>query len=284
MKKFLYRILCGFFLGLSVFAPGFSGSVIAITMGIYQDIVRISSNPFKNLKQNIVYCIPLAIGAALSGVLFILGFKWLFENFEKATFLLFVGLMVGNIPVIFDEVKKHEFKVQNLIGCIVAFGAALALGLFATTVTQTTAAEGLTASLPLLALAGAAAGATALMPGMSVSMVLIIIGVYSQLIFTASELMHMDFTYLLPFGLFALCALVALVLTSKGIKYVFERFPGFANTAVLGFMGGSLIGILYQSLKLQEANFSWVVGIAALAVGVGISMLFVFMGRKMEKA
>ena len=61
--KFLYRILCGFFLGVSVVAPGFSGSIIAITMGIYQDLLRIISNPFKQFKKNVKYCIPLGIGA-----------------------------------------------------------------------------------------------------------------------------------------------------------------------------------------------------------------------------
>ena len=57
VKKFLYRVLCGFFLGLSVFAPGFSGSVIAITMGIYKDLVGIASNPFKRFKQNVCTCV-----------------------------------------------------------------------------------------------------------------------------------------------------------------------------------------------------------------------------------
>src|SRR5215510_11894359 len=93
IKKILYRIFCGFFLGLSVFAPGFSGSVIAIIMGIYQDLVRIASNPFKRLKENILFCIPLAIGAALSAVLFVILFSFLFDRYEKATYLLFVGLI-----------------------------------------------------------------------------------------------------------------------------------------------------------------------------------------------
>ena len=65
LGKFFYRIFCGFFLGLSIFAPGFSGSVIAIIMGVYQDMLRIVSNPFKRLKENILFCIPLGIGAEI---------------------------------------------------------------------------------------------------------------------------------------------------------------------------------------------------------------------------
>ena len=68
MAKFLYRIFSGFFLGISLFAPGFSGSIAAIIMGVYQDLVRIISNPFKQFKQNIIFCLPLIIGALISAV------------------------------------------------------------------------------------------------------------------------------------------------------------------------------------------------------------------------
>ena len=92
-KRFLFRVFSGFFLGISVFAPGFSGSIIAIILGIYQDILRIASNPFKDLKQNIAFCFPLAIGVVGSGLLFIVTFSFLFDKYEKATYLLFVGLI-----------------------------------------------------------------------------------------------------------------------------------------------------------------------------------------------
>ena len=280
VKKFFYRVFCGFFLGLSIFAPGFSGSVIAIILGIYQDCVRIVSNPFKRLKQNILFCLPLGIGAAVSAVLFVIAFKFLFDNHEKATYLLFIGLICGNLPVIFTEIKKCGFKKRYLIGGACTFAAALALGVFAAGVGQMPGPEGMIATLPLLALSGLAGGIVAPMPGMSVSMILMIFGVYGQLLFAAESFLRLNFTYLLPLGLFVLCALIGLVLASKVIKVVFERYPGLANSMVFGFMAGSLIGILVQSLRLHDANFNWLVGGIMLAAGLGISMLFVFLGRK----
>ena len=283
VKRFLHRVLCGFFLGLSVVAPGFSGSIIAIIMGIYQDIVRIASNPFKQFRKNVLFCLPLGIGGAISAVLFVFTFKFLFETYEKATYLLFVGLIAGNLPVIFVEMKKGGFMKRHLFAGIGAFAAALALGVFAAGVTNTSAADGITSGLPLLAFGGFAGGVALLVPGMSVSMILIIVGVYSQLIFAAESLLRMDFTYLFPFGLFCLCAAAGLVLASRGIKAVFERFPGFANTAVFGFMAGSLIGILVQSLRLSEPGFSWLLGGSMLAAGLAVSMLFVVLGRIVNK-
>ena len=283
IKNFLYKVLCGFFLGVSIFAPGFSGSVIAIILGIYQDLLRIASNPFKKLKQNVLFCIPLGIGAVISGVLFIITFKYLFDTYEKATYLLFVGLIAGNLPIIFMEVKKSKFKKRYLTGGVGAFAAALALGIFATVAKHPSGAEGFTAELPTLAFGGFAGGVTALIPGMSVSMVLIITGVYNQLIYAVESLLRMDFTHLVPVLLFIICAVIGLVLTSKAIKYIFDKHPGFANTTVLGFMAGSLIGIFIQSLKIEDINFNWVLGGVMLVIGLGISMLFVAMGKNMNK-
>ena len=282
IKRFLYRIVCGFFLGISIFAPGFSGSIIAIVMGIYQDLLRIVSNPFKPLKQNIKFCLPLVIGAAVSAVLFILVFKYLFDTYEKATYLLFVGLVAGNLPVIFSEVKKCGFKKHYLIGGAGAFAVALALGIIAVGIERTSGAEVLTVNWLILALSGFAGGVTALIPGMSVSMVLIIFGVYSQLIFATESLLHLNSTFLIPFGLFCLCAVAGLVAASRGIKLIFERYPGFANATVFGFVSGALIGILIQSLKLSDPNSSWLLCCTMLVAGLCISMLFVVFGKKMR--
>jgi len=282
VKKFFYRVFCGFFLGLSVFAPGFSGSFLAIVMGIYQDLVRIASNPFRRLKQNILFCIPLGIGAAISAVLFVIFFRFLFARYENAACLLFVGLIAGNLPGIYKQIKACGFKKRYLIGAAGAFAAALAFGVFAVDMGQAFATEGITAGLPILALSGLAGGAVALMPGMSVTMTLIIFGVYSQLLFAAEAFLHFDFTDLLPFGLFGACALVGLVLASRGIKAVFERYPGLANSMVFGFMAGSLAGLLAQSLRQHDASVHWLPGGLMLAAGLGMSMLFVLLGRSVD--
>jgi len=296
-NQFFYRILCGFFLGLSVFLPGLSGSVIAIIMGIYQDILRIVSNPFKKLKENIVFCVPLAIGVGISAILFVVVFSYLFETYEKAAYLLFVGLIAGNLPVIYSEIKKYEFKKRYLSGGAVAFIMVLIIGFLATENRQTSGIENI--GLPILMISGFFAGVVALVPGMSVSSILIIFGVYSQLLFIAETLLRssinylihffvtdtllINFNYLIHFAFFGAFAVAGLVLAAGSIKAAFEKHPGFANVTVFGFMSGSLIGILIQSLSMYDSNFSWLFGGAMLAAGLAISMLFVVLGKTMNK-
>jgi len=77
---------------------------------------------------------------------------------------------------------------------------------------------------------------------------------------------------------------VGVVLAARLIKFVFERYPGFANAMVLGFMGGCLAGILAQSLRMRDEGFTWLLGGAMLAAGAGVSVLFAVLGKKMQKA
>ena len=281
MFKFLYRILCGFFLGLSIFAPGISGSVIAIIMGVYHDILEIISNPFKRLKHNILYCLPLVIGAGISAVVFVLLFSFLFETYEKAAYLLFVGLIAGNMPVIFSEIKQHKFKAVYLIGGAVAFVVVFVLGIMALGGgSGSGAAE--SSGLFMFAIGGLIAGFIALIPGMSISTTLIIIGIYSQLIFAAETLLRLNFDLAVHFGLFGICFVGGLVLAAGRIKALFEKIPGFANVAVFGFMAGSLASIFVHALRMPDINFNWIFGGLVLAAGLGISMLFVVISKILD--
>ena len=282
MKKFLYRILCGFFLGLSIFAPGFSGSLVAIAMGVYHEIVRIISNPLKKIKQNLMFCTPIGIGAVISAILFVITFRQLFESYEKATYLLFVGLIAGSIPIVFLEVRKIGFKLHYTVGAVGAFIIAIAIGVFATGIGLI---SGDTASMSDwfgLSIGGFAAGVTALIPGMSLSTVLVVLGVYSPLIYAAEALLRSELSYLLPIGLFLVFTVVGLVSTARGIRFIFKRYPGFANTTVLGFQFGSLLSIMYQSHFIVDTGFTWFLGGIMLIAGLCISIMFLLLGKYMN--
>jgi len=276
-------MVCGFFLGMSIFAPGFSGSLVAIAMGIYHEAVRIISNPFKQLKQNIMFCAPVGIGMVISAVLFVIAFRQLFDSYEKAMYLLFAGLIAGSVPIVFKEVRKAKFKLYHLAGAVGAFALAVAIGIFAS---DSGLMSGDTASMsdwPGLAIGGFAAGVTAWIPGMSLSTVLIILGVFSPLIYAAEALLRADFYYILPIGLFLVCVFVGLMSTAKGIKFVFEKYPGLANTTVLGFIFGSFVSISYQSHQIVDTNFTWLTGGIMLIVGFAVSVSFLLLGKVMNK-
>ena len=275
MKNFLYRILCGFCLGISVFAPGISGSVMAIILGIYDRLLEIASNPFKNLKKNIKFLFPMGIGAVISFVLFVVLFSYLFETYEKATYMLFIGLIAGNIPVVYKEAKTVTFKKRYLVGLVLTAVFACAMGILGET-TEAIQSAAQNHGLWYMGLAGGAAGFASLIPGMSVSMILIVMNVYEALIETVKAL------DIVTVGVVGVCFVVAMGLSSRLIRYVFDRFKGLANYMVIGFLIGSIGGIGYSVFASGFGLMDAVVGVIMLAVGLGISLLFVHLGNKLE--
>jgi putative membrane protein len=272
MGLFFYRIFCGFFLGISVLAPGVSGSIMAVMMGIYGQLLEIMARPFKNLRRNIVFMIPMGIGAALSLLLFILAFSALFEHYERATYLLFVGLIAGNLPTVWQDARKLGFKKHDPAGMAAGFAITVGVGLLSLLQPESQADA---ARFPLfyLGLSGFAGGAVALVPGMSISLVLMLFGVYDHLLESARAI---DIPVILVTGV---CFAAGLALASRLIKLVFDRYGRFANYVVFGILCGSLASVC-MSLPGKGGVFRWWQGVLMVALGLGVSLLFVLLSKK----
>ncbi len=269
VKSFFYRVLCGFCLGISVFAPGISGSIMAIIMGIYDKLLDIASNPLKNFKKNFKFLLPLGIGVVISLVLFVLVFSYLFETYEKAVFMLFIGLIVGNLPTVYNEARKSRFRWYYILGALAAFAIALVVGIISEGEAQIAKEN---TGLIYIALSGILAGSSSLVPGMSVSMILIVMGVYDYLIAAAKSL---DVVTIAVVGV---AFVLSMILSSKLIKFVFTKFSSMAHFMVMGFLIGSVGGI-FLTLPKGGSNLA---GIIMLVIGLAISLLFVYLGKKVD--
>ena len=277
MKKFAYLTVSGFVLGLSMFAPGFSGSVVAIIMGFYHDLIKIVSNPFKNFKENVKFCLPLALGALISAVVFIIAFSYLFEAHPRATHILFIGLIAGNLPIIFKEVKKYPVKAGSISAMAGAFIFVAALGVIGAL--QFVDSAGAVYSLPRMFIGGLVVGTSFFVPGMSVSTILLILGIYEPLINSSRLLLDGNLTYLSAILIFALGMLAAMALTSRLIKKLFEKYAAVANNMVFGFVAGSLVGIAVAATQVGGENFTPVAGLIALIIGLLASVGFIFLSK-----
>jgi len=288
IKRLFIRTFAGAFLGISVFAPGISGSVVAIAMGVYNDIVRIASNPFKPFKKNMIFVAPIAIGMVVSAVGLVLIFPDLFDDYQRTAFMLFTGLIAGNLPMIGAEVKQHKFRTSNGIAGALAF--VIAVGIMILSIFTTDAeATGITSGWWFFLVGGLIAGMLTLVPGMSIATLLIVMGIYPQVMFAANQLFELNANYL-PYLLLFVGGIVAgLVLVAKSIAKCFEKWPGPSHSSVFGFMAGSLVGMAVLGLLAPHpfaiaAGFNWAIDLAALLVGVGISIGFMVMGKKMNNS
>ena len=287
VKNFFYRMLCGAFLGISVIAPGISGSIMAVMMGIYDELITIISNPFKNFKKNVIYLIPMVIGAGLSVIGLIKALDFLFAYYPVPAYLLFMSLIAGSIPTVLEEARKGKIKAKYFIGVAFALALALTVGFLAkadiaVAVDTTNATSvGMRIYLPIC---GAICGMMSMMPGMSVSMLLMMFSVYEPLLHLVTGLLSFNnwftsewYVSILTVGSVMLAFLVGMVLFSNITKRVFEKHRSFAFLTVLGFMTGSVISIFPG---LPSGLLNWVLSIVAVSIGVSISYIFKVLGKK----
>ena len=120
---------------------------------------------------------------------------------------------------------------------------------------------------------GAIAGVMSMVPGMSVSMVLMTLRIYEP---AANAASRFDFATIVPVGL---AFLVGMVLFSNLTKIVFTKYRSFACFMVAGFMTGSLISI-FPGLPVEAVE--WIMSAVAVATGVSVSVLFRYLSRRMK--
>lgn len=287
INNFFYRMLCGAFLGVSVIAPGISGSIMAVMMGIYDELITIISNPFKKFKKNVIYLLPMVIGAGMSIVLLIHALEFLFDNYTVPAYLLFMSLIAGSVPTVIGEAKAGCIKKKYFIGVACALAFALSIGLlakadFAVAVdTTNTASSAMRIYLPIC---GAIAGMMSMVPGMSVSMVLMMFSVYEPLLALASGILKFGnwftpewYTSIVTVGSVGLAFFIGMVLFSNITKRVFEKHRSLAFLMVLGFMTGSIISIFPG---LPKDLFNWILSIVAVSVGLTVSYVFKILGKR----
>ena len=120
MKDKVLLILKGFVLGIANIIPGVSGGTLAITLGIYERMIEAISHFFSNFKDNLKFIMFLGIGIVLSLALFSNVIGFCLDNYQFATILFFIGIILGGTPILFKKVKG-TVNVGNGLVFLIAF-------------------------------------------------------------------------------------------------------------------------------------------------------------------
>lgn len=123
---FLKNFFKGIIAGIGGIAPGLSGSVLLVILGLYERMVNAIGTLFQNFKQNVKFLVPLLLGMGVGVLLFSKIVDYLLETFAFQTRYGFFGLIVGTIPLFYREVRKNGFRNRYYIVIV----AAAALGFF----------------------------------------------------------------------------------------------------------------------------------------------------------
>ncbi|MDD5888382.1 MAG: DUF368 domain-containing protein [bacterium] len=266
--KNIILILKGAIFGIANIIPGVSGGTLALTMGVYEDLISSISNFFKKPKESLKFILPFIFGAALSILLMSKVISLCLDKFPFPTTLFFVGLIIGGIPLLTKKIKKTKPKGLNIFLFILTFALIIFMN-FINSGTNSINLENLSIiTYLLLALVGLIAAATMVIPGISGSFVLMLLGFYEPIVNTISNLT--DFSHffhniaiLIPFGI---GIILGILLVSKLLEYLFKYHEVSTYYAILGFVISSVIVLIMNALSVKISLPHIIIGLILLAI------------------
>jgi len=273
-------ILKGMVIGIANIVPGVSGGTMMVSMGIYDKLIHCITHLFSEFKKSVLFIFPIAIGMVVAIAASSFGLTWLFDNFPFQTTLLFIGLIIGGLPSIWKKVKGNTIKAGHMTVGVLFF--ALVVCLAAVGETEGAAADltfSLVNVLKLLGV-GVVAAATMVIPGVSGSMMLMLMGFYYPVLNAIkdfiSALLHFDMNgiitgmgILVPFGIGVVAGIFGI---AKLIEIIFKKYPLYAYWAIIGLIVASPFAIVLMGTFPALSVVSVLTGIVTLAVGFVIAL------------
>lgn len=261
----------GFFIGLANIIPGVSGGTLALTLGIYEQLIGCISHIFKNLKENIKFLLPIVIGAVISIITLSHVISFSLENYVLPTILFFIGTILGGIPMLLKKVKGSKLSISNLLVFLVTFSMIILL-LFLNSDNVVSFENMHIGNYILLFIVGIITSATMVIPGVSGSAVLMTIGYYKPVIDVIKDITNFsnlanNLMILIPFGI---GVVVGILLIAKLLEFLFKNYEVKTYYGVLGFIISSIFAIIYQNLII---NSSFVFTIPSLIIGIILFIL-----------
>ena len=266
-------LIKGFIFGIANIIPGVSGGTLTITLGIYEDLINTLSHFFKNIKKNIKFLLPILIGAGLAILFGSKIINYCLDKYQVPTTLFFVALIIGGIPLLVKKIEKQKFSISNKLVFLITFGIILIMTFTKTSNYEVTLNLDITQIL-LLFLIGMVAAGTMIVPGVSGSFVLMLLGYYKPIVNTISNLTN-NFTHnlliLIPFGL---GIIIGIVLVAKLIEYLLKKYPTKTYYGILGFVIASIISLIVSL-------FGSIVTIYQILASIILVVLGLFVGYKL---
>ncbi len=248
--RFLKNFLKGAVAGVGGIAPGLSGSVMLVILGLYEQTVHAIGTLFVNFKKNLRFLIPLSAGLVVG----ILGFSkivdFLLRTFEFQTRYAFLGLILGAIPLFYREVRKKGFRSRHYLIVIVA----AALGFFLFGFHQHLFPKITDPNLGQSVLLGVAVAGSSVVPGVDSAAILSALGLYELYL---SALAEVNIQILLP-------ALGGLILGALAISTVMNLLIKKAYTVTFSVVFGLFLSVIPSVLNDACVVTSVPEGIVAL--------------------
>ena len=244
MKNYFITFGKSLIVGSTMLVPGVSGGSMAMILGIYTKLISAVSSFMKNKLSNAIFLMIFLIGALIGIVSFSKPILHLIETYPMPMLYFFMGAVAGSIPLMLREAKLTSFSLK--VPIYIALGFLIVLFFEMTPISSVSTNDTSNwLTYVLLIVAGLIAAIALVLPGISVSYMLLLLGLYDETMRAASEL-YLPFLLPLGFGL-----VTGILLTTKTLEKLMLNYPQPTFLVILGFILGSILE-LYPGIPQNE--------------------------------
>lgn len=274
IKKWLRNFVAGLAIGVGAAIPGVSGAAVAVIFNVFEDILVAINNFRKKFVWSMSILLPILLGIGIAVCICIAVFSYAFEHFMFTLICAFAGFLIGSFPSITDEVKGVRVNKKNalfiILGVIFVFMLGVMSVLFGlNNIGAASAFDTMPWWLYLVLIpVGAIAAVALIVPGLSGSFLLLVLGFYRPLVdntvLWVKEILGIggpqSFANTLPLigmlGCFAIGCLIGVVFISKLMLMLLEKYRHQTFFAIIGFVFGSIL-ILYFNYDIFNYYRVW---------------------------
>lgn len=268
LASLLVRFAEGLIIGIGGILPGVSGGVLCIVFGLYQPVMEVFAAPVQNLKKHFRLLAPVALGAAAGcfGLAHLVGTAM--QRYPAEVTAAFVGLILGTLPALLRTAREKPASRGSAPAFFCSFAFFFVLFLFL----GRGDGVALTPNFFWYLFSGAVWGVSIVLPGLSMSGILMSVGLFAPLVDGAKSL---DFAVLLPVGI---GGIAAIALLARLVNRLFARHPAVMSYIILGVVAATTIPLIPTQFA-SVADFF--VRLLLLLVGFAVALAFDVLGKKL---
>ena len=260
--KYFYNFLTGIFIGCGAILPGISSGVFCVISGIYEELVSSIIDFFKDIKKNFLFLMPIGLGAVIGIVLFGNIVKYFFSTYRIPSCFAFIGLILGTITALFKQASTNKcIQIKKIIPLFVSFLIGIILIFIEKHFNIENSVSNIAYNPLYLIFAGFIMSIGIVVPGVSNTIILMCLGVYSEYITAISSV---DLLVLAPM---CIGILFGSILWLKIINILLHKYHEVTFYSIIGFTLGSIF-VLYPGLTF---NFTGVLSIVLLIIATMLS-------------
>ena len=226
----------GFIVGGTMLVPGVSGGTMAMILGIYEDLVKSVSKFLQQKKKSLIFLAIFCIGAFGGMAIFAKNILSLLNSYHMPVMYFFIGAVAGGIPMIIKSCGLKRLSLTTAIFPVIGAIAVMSIS----AIPQNMFAPANISSfygIFILFIAGFIAAIALILPGISVSYVLLILGIYEEII-KAFDQLNIMYLAILAIGL-----LIGIISTTRILEKAMTKYKRATYLIILGFVIGSIFPV-----------------------------------------